>query len=103
MIIRELDKDLREELKFIGSVIEEHPKNYQVWYEKFLLRSCSMFIYVYHVCFTSVGVVFESACKYSFTNICNVGFKNVRLQCCILFIATKYVELSSFNLLYHFM
>ncbi|XP_025093432.1 protein farnesyltransferase/geranylgeranyltransferase type-1 subunit alpha-like [Pomacea canaliculata] len=34
MIIRELDKDLREELKFIGSVIEEHPKNYQVWHHR---------------------------------------------------------------------
>ena len=30
MLLKNLDKDLRDELKYITKVIEEHPKNYQV-------------------------------------------------------------------------
>ena len=31
ILIKELNKDLNEELEFITNVIRSHPKNYQVW------------------------------------------------------------------------
>ncbi len=34
ILIRDLNKDLSEELDFITSVINSHPKNYQVWQRK---------------------------------------------------------------------
>ena len=34
ILIRDLKKDLRDELDFITSVINSHPKNYQVWQRK---------------------------------------------------------------------
>ena len=33
IILKDLKKDLREELEYIGNMIQEYPKNYQVWYE----------------------------------------------------------------------
>jgi protein farnesyltransferase/geranylgeranyltransferase type-1 subunit alpha len=30
-LMKELKKDLKEELKYITQVIIDHPKNYQVW------------------------------------------------------------------------
>ena len=45
VILGELDKDLTEEMRYITSVIEDHPKNYQVWSvnSQSLLCICSMF------------------------------------------------------------
>lgn len=37
MILKNLDMDLMEELKYITKVIEEHPKNYQVWYHRVMV------------------------------------------------------------------
>nr|KAG5689295.1 hypothetical protein BaRGS_033087 [Batillaria attramentaria] len=34
VILSELDKDLKEELRYISTVIEDHPKNYQVWHHR---------------------------------------------------------------------
>ena len=31
LLLKTLDKDLKEELDFISTVIDRHPKNYQVW------------------------------------------------------------------------
>ena len=31
MLLADLDKDLKEELKYVNEVIAETPKNYQVW------------------------------------------------------------------------
>ena len=45
VILGELDKDLTAEMRYITTVIEDHPKNYQVWSvnSQSLLCICSMF------------------------------------------------------------
>ena len=37
VLLKDLNKDLREELSYISSMIRDHAKNYQVWY---VLRRC---------------------------------------------------------------
>jgi len=36
-ILRELKKDLHDEMKFVSELIEEHPKNYQLWHHRRVL------------------------------------------------------------------
>ena len=31
LLLKDLDKNLKEELNFVTDMIDEHPKNYQVW------------------------------------------------------------------------
>ena len=50
MILGELDKDLTEEMRYITTVIEDHPKNYQVWSVNSQILSCEL-----AVCFVCVG------------------------------------------------
>ncbi|GFX02182.1 hypothetical protein TNCV_1750661 [Trichonephila clavipes] len=37
MLLKELDKDLNEELKYCRQIIEDNPKNYQVWHHRQVL------------------------------------------------------------------
>jgi len=37
LVLKEIDADLREELKFCREMIEENPKNYQVWHHRRLV------------------------------------------------------------------
>lgn len=36
-LLKDLGKDLREELRYVQEVIEDHPKNYQVWHHRRVL------------------------------------------------------------------
>ncbi|XP_041367949.1 protein farnesyltransferase/geranylgeranyltransferase type-1 subunit alpha-like [Gigantopelta aegis] len=37
ILLKDLNKDLREELKYVSTVIEDSPKNYQVWHHRRVL------------------------------------------------------------------
>nr|CAG4645629.1 EOG090X08PK [Lynceus sp. MCZ IZ 141354] len=40
MLLKELHSDLRAELTFIREIIEENPKNYQVWHHRRVIVDC---------------------------------------------------------------